>query len=471
MKKVFLDDLPRIKGKKNKINWRECIGKEVTFRYEDIEGIIKFNNYDNKKHVLNISYLNNEYNIPTCSIISGALGNIIGKFNFKFSVGEIVKTKIGEVQILEQLRNHKKHKMYKYKCLKCPNTNTILESDLIFGKGCNVCCPSPQKLLVGYNDIATTTPWMIEHMVDKNDAYKYTYGSGEIILFKCKNCGKEKLMKICDFYDRGITCSRCGDGKSYPNKFAFNLLEQLKINFIPEYKFHNFRFDFYFEFNNIKYDLEMDGTLGHGNNNNFSGQSAKETLKEDEERDNFIKQHNIEVIRIDSKKSNLQYIKNNILTSKLIELFDLNNIDWNEIDKFALSTRVKEVCDMWNSGIDNVTQIHNITKLSNTTIVTYLKRGTSIGWCTYDAKLELTKRTTRNNQKRLSKPLICIETGKIYNSTAECDRFSEIDFGVKLFQANISTCCRNEKPYKGFHFKYIDKEDYKTMLLELEQVQ
>ena len=52
---------------------------------------------------------------------------------------------------------------------------------------------------------------------------------------------------------------------------------------------------------------------------------------------------------------------------------------------------------------------------------------------------------------------MCIETGKIYNSTAECDRFSEIDFGVKLFQPNISLVCRNGKSYKGFYFKYIDK--------------
>src|SRR5574344_202584 len=45
------------------------------------------------------------------------------------------------------------------------------------------------------------------------------------------------------------------------------------------------------------------------------------------------------------RKSELEYIKNNIFESKLNEIFDLSKIKWDECEEFALSNRVKEACD------------------------------------------------------------------------------------------------------------------------------
>ena len=390
---------------------------------------------------------------------------MFNKYDFKYNINDIIKTNIGEITIVNKFYNNKHIKSYQYKCSKCSNIDKILESDLIQGKGCNVCCPTPRKVLIGYNDINTTAPWMIDYMVDKNNAYKYTYGSGNRILFQCLDCGEQKLMKICDMYARGIHCSKCGDGISYPNKIMYNILSQLNLIFEIEKlfdwcifkkynnqnKLHKGRYDFYFKLNNKEYIVEMDGSLhfkkGYSND-------LLEVKYIDEMKNILAQEHNIEIIRINCEYSDINYIKNNILKSKLNCLFDLTTIDWLKCDKFATSSRVKEICDLWNNGLNNVTKISNLTKLSKVTVATYLNKGTKIGWCDYNGKNELTKRTISNNKKNLSKPVLCIETGKIYNSASECDRCSEDDFGMKLFQTNISLSCRNNKPYKGFHFKY-----------------
>ena len=52
--------------------------------------------------------------------------------------------------------------------------------------GCPVC--KSFKVVKGYNDIATTAPWMIKYFSNKDDAYKYTMKSSNKVLTKCPNC-------------------------------------------------------------------------------------------------------------------------------------------------------------------------------------------------------------------------------------------------------------------------------------------
>ena len=55
--------------------------------------------------------------------------------------------------------------------------------------------------------------------------------------------------------------------------------------------------------------------------------------------------------------------------------------------------------------------------------------------------------------KRSSKPVRCIETGKVYPSTREAGR------SLGIPNNNISYCCRGKQHTAGgFHFEYIDQK-------------
>ena len=104
-------------------------------------------------------------------------------------------------------------------------------------------------------------------MVNKEDAYKYTKCSNKKVYVKCPDCGsiKKDKVRINDLYRYGFSCKKCGDNISYPNKFMYNILDQLNIDFIPEYSpewLGRKRFDFYIP--SLSLIIEMDGGLGHG---------------------------------------------------------------------------------------------------------------------------------------------------------------------------------------------------------------
>ena len=206
----------------------------------------------------------------------------------------------------------------------------------------------------------------------------------------------------------------------------------------------------------------MDGGLGHGNSNNFSGQSAMETLIEDEKRDNFVKKHNIKIIRIDCKKSDLHYIKNNIFNSKLIELFDLSKIDWNKIEIFALSSRVKEACDLWNKGMKNTKKISNIMKMCRSTIIKYLTKGgkDKLNWCDYDPK-QSWKKYTHLRKKYIrttigyTKPVVQLSLkGKFIK---EFTGVIEAEKQIKI--KHIYDCCNKKRNQSGGYI-WLYKTDY-----------
>ena len=58
VRKVFLDDLPRWESGRfrGKINWKECIGSEVSFVYDGIDGKFEIVNYEKEKGLLFMNY-------------------------------------------------------------------------------------------------------------------------------------------------------------------------------------------------------------------------------------------------------------------------------------------------------------------------------------------------------------------------------------------------------------------------------
>lgn len=502
IKKVFLEELPRkiYKGREF-IDWKKCIGCNVKFIYEDIQGWIKIINYiediNDKKHPkVKIKYKNNQCIISTTSFINGSLGKILHKITneFKIEIGQVFKDRNRDIIItnrkLIEDKKGREWKMYKYNCYKCRFDGGnhykngeyneelwVEESRILNGLGCQCCCKQSKIVVEGINDIPTTAPWLIEYFQGGyNEAKLYSYGNSKNITPICPYCGRirNKEMAILNIYQtHSIGCS-CGDGKSYISKFMFNVLEQLKeqkqivefeienkydwCEFYNPYKKKNCYGIYDFIIENIKLIIETDGDF-HRKDNIRNGQTKEESIWIDTIKDDLANKNGYRVIRISDEEN----IKQNILESELIKVFDLYNIDWLKCEKFALSNLVKVACEYKRNNPDfTVTDIGEIMNISRPTIRKYLKKGMKLGWCKYDEKEELIKNAC-NGAERLkdfkSRSVEIFKNGQylgIFKSVTELTNKSEELFGIKLTINGVARVARKERPhYKGFTFNYI----------------
>ena len=480
-RKIFLEELPR-RGKL--IDWKNSIGYKIKFIYEDIKDEFEIIEYDKKYQKLKIKYNDNEYYILIGNLKKCKLGNILNKhtYNFKIEIGQTFKDNKRDLIIIDRKYKRKERKdgkiknekLYKYHCNKCgfdcgkhyslkdkqyKDELWIREDHLLHGVGCSCCGKGNQITIKGINDIATTHPWMIKYFVNVEDCYKYRYSSEEIVLCKCLQCGYEKEMDIFNLYKNGFSCSQCCDGISYPEKFMFNLLKQLRIDFVCQFgktksKWCNkYKYDFYFKLNNEEYIIETHGLQHYEENTNFK-MPLKEVKENDKDKkelavENGIKPENY--IVIDCRYSELEFIKNNILHSRLNEIFDLNNIDWIKIGQDSEKSLVKEVCDYWHlhNEINNegllIKDLSYIFKINPTTISRYLKTGTKIDLCNFysgsSRKVEIFKDG--------------ISLG-IFKSCSELSRQSEKLFNIKLdYRSILFVATGKGQNYKGFTFRYV----------------
>ena len=281
------------------------------------------------------------------------------------------------------------NKKVKCKCLIDGYIWEALPLNLLKGVGCPLC--SNKVVVKGINDIATTDPWMIPYLSDKEDAFRYTSQSNKSINFRCKDCGAICKAIISNIYKRGFTCKICSDKISYPNKFSRAFLSQLPIDgFIPEYSpvwANKKAYDNYFEYDGKKYILEMDGEW-HFKDNNLSGKTIADAQHDDFLKDIMAKDNGIIVIRIECKKSEKEYISNNIKHSILNTIFDLSKIDWDMCDEFASKNFVKYISDLFNETND-IGYIEKILNMKRTNVQYYLRKGTKLGFCNYDGRLLL----------------------------------------------------------------------------------
>lgn len=500
MRKVFLDDLPRKEGigalkGKAVIDWKGSLYYKVRFLYDEVDSFIEIIEYIQSKKQLIIKYEEALYKISITSIINGRLGNIVGKYSkrFKVRIGDMFKDEKRNLTILNreyrqrEMKADKKgrvyttsEKWYKYKCNICGcNEIWIEESNLLKGVGCGCC--SGKVVVEGINDIATTNPELVNFFKYKEDAKNYTANSNKKVIVKCPDCNKEKLIIIQSMYEnKSISCG-CGDGFSYPSKIINSVLIQLGVNFTQEYspdylvpkegrKSRKYS-DFYLPDYNLV--IEVDGKLGHegGITYSKSNKSLDELVAIDKWKDKQHLKHGNQTIRINCFQSDLDYIKNSILHSKLINIFDLSKIDWCKCQEFAINNnKVKDVCDLWNNKRDWETT-YDLAKKLNITVSTvrrYLKNGTDVGWTNYNPDIEkkkmhkkLAERSKNINSIIFSKKIEIFKDGisqGVFKSSKELSEKSELLFGVELQYTSIMRAARGERnQYKGFTFKYVEE--------------
>lgn len=155
----------------------------------------------------------------------------------------------------------------------------------------------------------------------------------------CPKCGRTKNKMIKDLIrEQSIGCV-CGKGTSYSEKVFFELLNQLNVEFEREYNSNNFvpktnkRYDFYLP----HYSLIIEA---HGEQHYTEIKKwgrLEDTQKNDVYKRKLAIKNGIEYyLEIDCRKSNIDYIRESIINSKLDNLFDLTKVDWEKCHKFAI---------------------------------------------------------------------------------------------------------------------------------------
>lgn len=379
--------------------------------------------------------------------------------------------------ILSPYTSEKNKVLIDFNCGHKPNL--ITPNSYKNGVRCPVCCG--QKVEVGINDIATTHHELLIYFVNSNDAKTNSIGSKTYILFKCIICGKQKKMLAFNLLQFGFSCPKCGDGISYPNKFMYNLLEQLKEKFDREVKFDWCIFENYnnsnkndygiydFVIENKKIIIEMDGRIGHGVNiHSQSDMSLEDTIYRDGKKDDLAKQNRYNIIRIDCKykdsSKRFDYVKESILSSPLNSIYDLSKINWKLIHSRCLDSLVNEVCMLWEQTRD-ISQIIKTTKLSNNTVLRYLKDGASVGLCGYTYEEAIKLRSLKAQRSKMKPIKITYKNETFYSSsTMTFIGYYNDKYNKKLYYESIRQCLTNQKQsYKGFTFQYMTREEFNNI--------
>lgn len=397
-REISLECLPRRNGKN--IDWSKSVNYSINFIYDNVHDSIKILKYFKSNNESFVVISNEQYgektisisNLSKCRLGRYLNGNING---FVYKTGDIVRDDKRNLTITNsfyklQGTRRIKTKSYNYHCNKCGFEYSIEERDLIKNKyGCSCC--SSRVIVKDINSLwATHRDLVKKYFVNTADSYCLSQGMLTKVLVKCPDCEKTRLMSVKHLIDNGFRCNHCSDKNTYPNKFIRKMLDLLNIDYVPEYTAEwtqGKRYDVYFEYNHYKYAIEMDGIF-HYTNNFISGQTLLESKQNDMVKDKLAEINDVILIRIDcnySGRNRFEYIKNNILNSTLNLVFDLDKINFNLCHEFAVSSLVKQVCDLYESGI-TIKDLAQRFKLNPTTIRDYLHQGYKINWCSYNPK-------------------------------------------------------------------------------------
>lgn len=344
-----------------------------------------------------------------------------------------------------------------------------------FSRGDRCSCCSNKIVVPNINSIFATRKDLIPFFKDINDSKKYCENSNAEIILKCPDCGTEKKMLIPNFIKRGFTCPKCSDKISIGEKIVYCVLDSLKIDFVKELSegffpwCQRYRYDFYIKDSNTI--VEVNGKQ-HYEGNGFSsytgGKTVDEEIKNDNTKFNLALNNGItNYIIIDASMSDFNYIKQSILLSDLSKMYDLSNINWDEILELTTKSLIKEVCIMWNKSKSiSLNEMTNIFHLNNKTISKYLKIGNEIGWCKFNDIISRTSHYDNpyiDDAPNYSKPIICLYNNIYFKSIGLCSKNSKEIFGRYIGDSTIRHLLKhtNGKFKKVvYDFEYITKEEF-----------
>lgn len=134
---------------KGHFNWKENIGKELPFQYDDLTGIIKIIDYKsiNRNNLVTIKYQDNVITTSTSNLLQLKIPSFLNKNKntrqYLYKIGDIIVKDFQDSKVIEQTRisvkatkNYETTRGYKLKCL-CCGYNYQTREDRI--SSCPVC--------------------------------------------------------------------------------------------------------------------------------------------------------------------------------------------------------------------------------------------------------------------------------------------------------------------------------------------
>lgn len=269
----------------------------------------------------------------------------------------------------------------------------------------------------------------------------------------CPLCKRHKMISPNSLLKEGLGCI-CSDCISYPNKFMFAFLEQIKIDFYSEKSFswsNGKIYDFYIP--SINCIVERHGGQHYTGWNHDDDSLKTQQLNDEYKKQLAIKNGINNYIVIDCRKSNAQFITTNIVKSKLLDMFNSNitNINIDKCNEFAIDNAIKLVCNMWNDGA-SIKNIKEKFKIAGPTIRRYLIAGSEVGWCNNYTVEESRKRSSVAGIPNLKNAtsIYCKELNKVFESQKEAAKHVDVTY------ITIGSCCREElKTAGGYHWYYL----------------
>lgn len=360
------------------------------------------------------------------------------------------------------------HDEYFWNCSKCDSEYKmgVYRRTGAMSQGCPYCHGMKVN---NTNSLWTTHPDVAKLLKHSNIGHEITIGVKEKQYFTCPNCKYDIARKtVNDVNRRGLSCPRCSDGISYPEKFMSETLSQLNVNFETQKIFEwskdvkhddeklcgNKKYDFYIP--DLNCIIETHG--GQHYKKSFEtcgGKNLKQEIENDRVKESLALNNNISnYIIIDCSYSDFSFIKNNIINSGLNKYFDLSRIDWNICHEQALSSMVKKVCDIWNKGLKSTDKIGLTLHICKGTAIKYLKQGSVIGWCDYNPKEIMCRKIIQ-----LTKNMEYIKEWESIKNPSIC---------LNMHQASIQACCSGKNKTSG-GFKWMYLEDYEKYTEETQE--
>ncbi len=332
----FLDtsNLPKLNSKSQHINWKDCIGKNVYFEYDELKGYIKILDYkcayNSTQNQLSLQY--NDTFITTCTSnflklkIPTLFNKEIRSRKYKHSIGDIVVNGDYRMLILEQIR-------------------------------------------IGY-------------ITNSNRGYRV----------KCLDCNYEYRT----LEQKMSSCPICGKRSSFAERFIYNMLFQAGIPFEPQKEFEwlpNHYYDVYLPNQNII--IEIHGIQHYEIVGMYSRLQPKElylsTVKRDIEKYNaansMVNYYIVNASCVSKSKFNDKMIQTFIKEIKTsLPFIDYSKIDFMECEKFANYKYISNECQLWNNG-KSIDEIQSLLNKSKDLISLKLRLGNKYNLCIYDKAL------------------------------------------------------------------------------------
>lgn len=277
-------------------------------------------------------------------------------------------------------------------CKSCGHGHFRAVSNMAKNNSCPYCTGNGKNaILVGFNDMWTTNPELASQLLNPEDGYKFKQHSNVKVDWRCLSCKHEILRKqIANVNKCGLACQYCSDGKSFPERVMYRLLNELKLRFEWDRNTtwsEGKRYDFYIP--------EMGGIIieVHGEQHykksfvTAGGRSLDEEIENDMYKEELAKLNGItHYIVIDASRATFDSIKESITNSMLNKLYSLEEIDWIKIHKKTVSPIIKDVCDLWNQSFGTAGDIGLELNLDRNAVTQYLKVGATFGICDYTPK-------------------------------------------------------------------------------------